>query len=215
MALFFFLVQDRTGRRKWCLVRREQIGHPISHRSSILFSSPFLRSPCPLLILAPSLEPASASHPYSPILALPAPSPLTFCTAKTSKSRCHLVLSLSLFRSFLLSFFLSFSSIHPFSRRPRFLPLLVFLTLPRSLRGGWGFTVVERDEFLIAVGQRGALLLVRVSQGGEAKARKGRKGKKKNWKRIIFFHWVHMTIIAPLPFPPPLFPSLSRSSNTL
>lgn len=116
MALFFFLVQDRTGRRKWCLVRREQIGHPISHRSSILFSSPFLRSPCPLLILAPSLEPASASHPYSPILALPAPSPLTFCTAKTSKSRCHLVLSLSLFRSFLLLFFFSLSP--PFIRFP-------------------------------------------------------------------------------------------------
>lgn len=115
MALFFFLVQDRTGRRKWCLVRREQIGHPISHRSSILFSSPFLRSPCPLLILAPSLEPASASHPYSPILALPAPSPLTFCTAKTSKSRCHLVLSLSLFRSFLLLFF---SLSPPFIRFP-------------------------------------------------------------------------------------------------
>lgn len=89
-------------------------------------------------------------------------------------------LSVSLFPSF---FFLSFSSIHPFSRRPRFLPLLVFLTLPRSLRGGWGFTVVERDEFLIAVGQRGALLLVRVSQGGEAKARKGRKGKKKKTEK--------------------------------
>lgn len=85
-------------------------------------------------------------------------------------------LSVSLFPSFFFS--LSFSSIHSFSRRPRFLPLLVFLPLPRSLRGGWGFTVVERDEFLIAVGQRGALLLVRVSQGGEAKARKGRKGKK-------------------------------------
>lgn len=48
---------------------------------------------------------------------------------------------------------------------------------------------MERDEFLIAVGQRGALLLVRVSRGGEAKAGEEKEKEKKETerKRIIFF----------------------------
>lgn len=212
---FFFLVQDRTGRRKWCLVRREQIGHPISHRSSILFSSPFLRSPCPLLILAPSLEPASASHPYSPILALPAPSPLTFCTAKTSKSRCHLVLSLSLFRSFLLFFslFLLHSSVFP---SPSLSPSLGLSHSPPLPARGVGFHCRGARWISDCCRAARSTLIGQSKPGrrGKGTERKKRK-KKKNWKRIIFFHWVHMTIIAPLPFPPPLFPSLSRSSNTL
>lgn len=123
--MWLFFTRDRTGRGKWCLVRGEQICHPISDCSSILFSPPFLCSLCPLLILAPSPEPMSASHPYSPILALPAPSPLTFCTAQTGESRCHLPLSLclSLFHSFLLLFSF-FSLIHSFP---------VSLTFPLSV----------------------------------------------------------------------------------
>lgn len=39
---------------------------------------------------------------------------------------------------------------------------------------------MERDEFLIAVGQHRVLLLVRISQGGEAKAAERKKKKKKN-----------------------------------
>ena len=42
---------------------------------------------------------------------------------------------------------------------------------------------MERDEFLIAVGQHRALSLVRTSQGGEAKA----AGKKKEKKNDNFF----------------------------
>lgn len=128
--MWLFFTRDRTGRRKWCLVRGEQICHPISYCSSILFSPPFLCSLCPLLILAPSPEPVSASHPYSPILALPAPSPLTFCTAQTGESRCHLPLSLSLCVSLFpssFSLFLSHSSV--------FLSPSLSLSLSLSVRG--------------------------------------------------------------------------------
>lgn len=177
--MWLFFTRDRTGRRKWCLVRGEQICHPISDCSSILFSPPFLCSLCPLLILAPSPEPMSASHPYSPILALPAPSPLTFCTAQTGESRCHLLLSLSL--CFILSFFLSLFLSHSFvSCLPHFPSLCL------SLWGGWGLAVVERDEFLIAVGQHRALSLVGISQGGEAKAAEKKKKKKKKNDNFFF-----------------------------
>lgn len=73
----FFPTQDGTSRRKWCLVRGEQICHPISDCSSILFSPSFPCSLCPLHILALSPEPPS--HPYSPILSLAALSILTCC----------------------------------------------------------------------------------------------------------------------------------------
>ena len=75
LQMWLFFTQDRTSRRKWRLVQGEHICHPIAHCSSILFSSPFLCSLCPFLILALSPVPVSASHPYSPILTLPPPSP--------------------------------------------------------------------------------------------------------------------------------------------
>lgn len=147
-----FFTQDRTGRRKWCLVQGEQICHPISQRSSILFSPPFLCSLCLLLILAPSTQPKSASHPFSPIL----PS-LTFCTHPDP----------SLYLSPLL-FYSSLSFI-------RFLsPSLYTLSVK-----GWGGGVagVERDEFLIAVWQHRALSLVRESREERQKLEK----KKENY----------------------------------
>ena len=127
----FFSTWDRTGRRKWCLVRAEQICHPISDCSSILFSPPFLCSLRPLLILAPSPEPTSASHPYSPNLALPAPSPLTFCTAQAGKSLDAISRFHSLLVSVFPSSFLHFSLIHSF-------PVSLTFPLPVSPCEGGG-----------------------------------------------------------------------------
>lgn len=158
-----------------------QICHPISDCSSILFSPPFLRTLQPLHILALSPAPPSASplllplrrpslfsHPYPhrtfhshifvnpPDRQLRTPSP-TF--------------SLSLFH-FVPLFLPHFSLTHSFP---------VSLTSPLAVRGGewwwwreggrWGLAVMEQDEFLIAVGQRGDLSLVRIkSKEGEAEA---------------------------------------------
>lgn len=63
----------RTGRAEvvvvggWRLVRGEQICHPISDCSSILFSPPFLRALQPLHILALSPAPPSASPLLLPL----------------------------------------------------------------------------------------------------------------------------------------------------
>lgn len=57
----------------------------------------------------------SASHPYFRILTVPGPSPLTFCTTQTGKSRCHLPLSLTLCTPFPSFFFFSLSHLFPVS----------------------------------------------------------------------------------------------------
>lgn len=171
MRLFF--TQDRTGRRKWCLVWGEQICHPISDCSSILFPPPFLCSLCPLLILALSPQPMSPSHPYSPILTLAAPSFLTFCNRpdrQLSMPSSTFPLILSPFHSPLLLFFIYLSFI-------RFLSPSLSLSLSRSARGvGFSCRGARWICDCCRAAQR-ALSLVTISLGGQAKA--AEKGKKK------------------------------------
>lgn len=168
------------------MVRAEQMCHPISDCSSILFSPPFLCSLCHLLILALSPELMSDSHPYSPILTLNVPSILTFL----QPPRLAPLVLISLFFSF-LSFSVSFS---PFFTHSFISCLTYFLFLSHFVCVCGRGAVMEQDEFLIACRQHGALSLVRISQ------RRGKGCRKKD----AIFHWLYMTIIAPLPNSPPL-----------
>lgn len=188
------------------MVHGEQICHPISDCSSILFSPSFLRALQPLHNLALSPAPLSASTPthapprpppflpYSPILT---PSPCLpfshFCKPPNRQLWTPSpTFSFSLSLRFILSpLFLShFSLTHSFP---------VSLTSPLAVQGGCGvwrggaLAVVEQDEFLIAVGQHGDLPLVRVkTEEREAKAaEQGRwRGQRKTRakKHHLFFH---------------------------
>lgn len=168
----------------------------LSHTAVASYFPLHFSSPSVLLsFLAPSTEPMSASHPYSPVLTLPSPPP-TFCTFQTGESRSHLPVSPSPFHFPPLSHSntLLFSSSLAFIC---FLSSSLSLTLHLSLRGGWGLAVAERDEFLIADGQRRPILLVRISQRGEAKAEE----KKKKKIHFFFFHWLQYDHNCPLPSP--------------
>lgn len=139
------LAQDRTGRRKWCLVRAEQICHPISRCSTSHFPLHFSSLSVLSSLLAPSPEPMSASHPRSPILTLAAPSPLTFCTAPPSRD------AVSRF-SPSPSSFLFFSLIHSF-------PVSLIFPLAVSLCEGGGVWLSWSEmNFRLLSGQHSALI---------------------------------------------------------
>lgn len=161
------------------MVRREQICHPISHCSSILFSSPFLCSPLSSSHFS-SFSKASVSP--SPLHSHPRP-PCIFTSHILYCVDCRDAISHFHSLRFSLSFLFIFVSHSFLFCLPHFPSLSISLSLSLCLckRGGCGLAVMERDEFLIAVRQHRALLLVRISQGGEAKA----GGKKR--KRTIFF----------------------------
>lgn len=109
--------------------------------------------------------------------------------------------TLSWFQSFLLLFSISLSFI-------RFLSPSLSLSLSLLVRGV-GFSC--RGARWISDCCRAAQSTL-IGQNKPGRRGKGCRKKKKKRKTTIFFHWLHMTIIAPLPFSPPQFPSLSRAA---